>query len=93
MAIVVIPNVYFLPEQEGHKAAEVRVAARTVDGIYRELAERFQALRRHLLDGEGNPRFRFELWRESDEEFVGNLADDTQFGADERLFLIDMVAC
>lgn len=87
MPVVLLPNVYHFPQQEEHKAAEVRVAARTWAAIYHELAARFPTLGDRLLDAGGNPRGWFELYRDDDGEALRYFPDVT-VGEDERLVLV-----
>ncbi|AWM36300.1 hypothetical protein GobsT_59120 [Gemmata obscuriglobus] len=87
MPTVLLPNVYFSPEQQGHKAAEVRVAAKTWAAIYHELAARFPSLSERLIDADGNPHGWFELYRDSDGESL-RYDPDAVHGDDELLVLI-----
>jgi hypothetical protein len=81
---LIVTNTYFLDVQEGHRAVELRVESRTADAIFTELHERFPQFPRSE---------RYALIRESDDEDVRYLPDETVFGDDERFYLLDTVGC
>lgn len=91
MAVVIITNEYLLSEQEGHKAAEVRTSARTVPAIFGELATRFPRSRHVFFRDDGELRWTFTLIRGCDDTDVRYMPDGTEYGDEDRLYLISNV--
>jgi hypothetical protein len=91
--IVALPKAFLESSLNSHQWSEVRVQSRNDADIQRELASLFPRMRHLLVGVDGQPRWSFVLYRDSDETDLRYLPDDHVLDEDERLSLLPMVGC